>query len=1291
MKTILKLFLGSFLGLISISLQSQGSPVTIYEKFYGDTLKDMFVDVILADDGNLIVAGNDEVYPGNLDIVVKKFDLNGNPIWSHNYGGAFEERFPQAMKGLVKSHDGGYIASTHTNSYGVGIDSYVLKLDSNGYLIWSAIFGGSEMDDPRGLIETEDSSIVGIGLTSSDLNQTNVRTDNYWFKIDKNGNLIWQNHIGGSYWERCFSIVESDNYFIGIGQINWLGPPVAYFIDKVTGDTVGADSVILPYPTSFYSTEPTSDGNFILAGTSTISNSLRVATLLKMDEFANILWYQHYFSGPELDAATFATETMDGGYALCGWTVSEAVGSDDAFIIKTDSLGNEVWKKIYGGLGEESFDHLVEVEQNDFILCGHSESQLNDPKQGMLVRVKEVPEPGVIAGRVFQDTDSSCSWTSGDFQLPNRVIEAIDSTGGVYSGFSDGNGFYTLSLPVGEYSISLPIPSNEPRKISDCLQNSSYSIQVNPSDTINGLDFPLLLTGDSADFGNCQVSLSIGDYGYETGPCTSVLVSPCPGFGHRICYVIENEQTSTQPIYPGQFLNINNLNTPVSPFPFDSIDFSISTIDSLSGILSLNGGVFSIGDTLFPGDSVSVCLIGTPQSPLIPNLTPTYFFAGDLSINSPGINLVRNGNFEQGNIGFYSQYSFDSTLGMGTYVLAEDASSFNSCLIGKDFPSEEGIFLLVDGDSSKFAWCQTLDSLSIGQEYRILLYAINLSAVGCSSSMSSPTPELGLFVCSDSIDSLLCSISLPVDTNHSWRPLICSWEATVDSIDLCLKVLNASGPIGFDIGIDSIVFQTEECSGGLPLLHSISDPICSCDPNDLRVDPEGCGLNGNISFSERLEYTVRFENIGTGPAYNIVIIDTLSANLDISSLKFYDPLGIANFSILPHNILRIELNGINLPGAQFAPLNRGEVIFSLSPNLDLLEGTEISNSAAIYFDSNPPIITNKTVNTLYHNPIPNSDFIVQEGCIVDSSWAKFQASGKYLTTDQLTWNFGNGANISQQTVFNPDSVFFSGTHLTDVSLKVIRNGCLSETTKSIPVGSGPTFFIETLDPACNGSSFGEINLKNLDKQNPIFFKFNDSLYYVDESIYLDSLFSDNYTYWAGDSMGCFMSGNVNLNYTAPLIAQIVQFSPLGTSKGQNSFADLEVSGGTPPYEFLWSTGDTTEDIQGFNDREVFVEVWDNANCYTKTDASIYKKQGYPANSFLLFPNPTNGMLFLESESLSEIRSIEVFDIHGRKLLTFSHHSIGKSFVVDLESVSTGTYLVKVRTPDGLSYFSVRKN
>jgi uncharacterized repeat protein (TIGR01451 family) len=148
----------------------------------------------------------------------------------------------------------------------------------------------------------------------------------------------------------------------------------------------------------------------------------------------------------------------------------------------------------------------------------------------------------------------------------------------------------------------------------------------------------------------------------------------------------------------------------------------------------------------------------------------------------------------------------------------------------------------------------------------------------------------------------------------------------------------------------------------------------SYDPNNKLVSPAGLGTNGAIPPGQTaLKYTVNFQNTGNAPAANIDIVDTLDSDLDLSSFHLESTSHPCEV-IANGNIMTFRFSGINLPDSTSdEPGSHGFVKYSINVPASAALGTEFTNTAYIYFDFNPPIVTNTTINTIAQVSVEGND------------------------------------------------------------------------------------------------------------------------------------------------------------------------------------------------------------------------------------------------------------------------------------------------------------------------------
>ncbi|HNR55934.1 MAG TPA: hypothetical protein PKJ19_12255, partial [Flavobacteriales bacterium] len=137
----------------------------------------------------------------------------------------------------------------------------------------------------------------------------------------------------------------------------------------------------------------------------------------------------------------------------------------------------------------------------------------------------------------------------------------------------------------------------------------------------------------------------------------------------------------------------------------------------------------------------------------------------------------------------------------------------------------------------------------------------------------------------------------------------------------------------------------------------------SFDPNDkLARSSSGSSTTYVIGQDEWIDYTIRFQNTGTDTAFNVLITDTLPTTLDPATVQWGPTSHSCTRSMASNGTLKFLFTNILLPDSNAnEAASHGFVNFRIRPRNPVLPGITIENTANIYFDFNPPVITEPSV------------------------------------------------------------------------------------------------------------------------------------------------------------------------------------------------------------------------------------------------------------------------------------------------------------------------------------------
>ncbi len=399
---------------ILFTIAAASQPLIIqWQQCYGGSDDDIGLSVLPSYNGFFLfgvsssmdgqVSGNH----GEVDLWLVSVDSSGNFLKSTCFGGS---EFDPAEQMKVCS-DGGYILfgepfSTDgnvTNNHGGG-DYWLIKTDREGDLQWQKCFGGSANDNTSDLTITSDSGFLCIGWSCShndgDVTGNHGAYDYWVIKVDKNGNLKWENSFGGTSMDNGLGLSETDDG----GMI--LGGNTASFDGDVQCEhhsEIDAWVVKLDFAGDIEwercyggsNTEsvvrilPQEDGSYMLLGT-TDSYDGDVSGnhggfdfwVLRIDHEGNIIW-QKCFGGSYDDGPIFIKKLSDGNFIAGGYTRSndgDVSGNhsfeeySDMWIFKFTPQGDLLWQQCFGGKMNEFMHDVLELSNHRFLLIGNTYS-----------------------------------------------------------------------------------------------------------------------------------------------------------------------------------------------------------------------------------------------------------------------------------------------------------------------------------------------------------------------------------------------------------------------------------------------------------------------------------------------------------------------------------------------------------------------------------------------------------------------------------------------------------------------------------------------------------------------------------------------------------------------------------------------------------------------------------------------------------------------------------------------------------------------------------------------------
>jgi hypothetical protein len=400
-------------------------PQILADRTYGGTEEEYLNDILPTADGGFIATGGNyhggvaDAGPGfgSFDVFVVRADRNGAVVWQRFYGGTLEEQ----GKSVAAASDGGFLIGGYSVSgisgnktsphYGNG-DYWVVRVDSEGRILWDKSFGGTNGDYLEAVIPMPAGGFLLAGQSNSGIsgNKTSPRRDENFYstdlwlvRIDAAGNKLWEQSYGGVGDDNLGAVVATADGGVLLGSAS--SSPVSG--NKTAPQIGGSDYWVLRLDANgeiiwqrtyggndwdeLRGIAAASDGGFLIAGISysPVTEGFKTTEpfgaadywIVRIDGNGEKIW-ETGFGGTDYDDLQSVSSMTDGGFLLGGASYSAPGGNktsawrgrSDYWIVRINSAGEKRWEESYGGLGDDFATKAVQRSDGRFLVGGNSDT-----------------------------------------------------------------------------------------------------------------------------------------------------------------------------------------------------------------------------------------------------------------------------------------------------------------------------------------------------------------------------------------------------------------------------------------------------------------------------------------------------------------------------------------------------------------------------------------------------------------------------------------------------------------------------------------------------------------------------------------------------------------------------------------------------------------------------------------------------------------------------------------------------------------------------------------------------
>jgi hypothetical protein len=464
--------------------------------------------VIQTADGGYLTAGTTDSGSLNGKAVLVKFNSAGVKGQEIQYPASGNGYFND-VKQLA---DGGYIAAGGLKISGSNVVPVIVKFNSSGTVVWERTVSGVDFASYNAVITTSDGGFVAAGSycpNSTVMNEAILR------KYSSGGDVVWTYTVGEDNLQNFASVVQtSDGGYIAAGNFdNAAGTTTNGVIYKFNSLGVNQWQRSFSNDSGFEDIRQTADGGYIAAGSIMASSSNRVPLIVRYNASGTKLWDR---TVTQDDYAQFSTviPTTDGNFVAAGSSFSSA-NVNDALIKVYDANGGVLWSLTIGGTDLENFSDMKPTADGGLILVGTSSSSDGDfagkitagSAAAFIVKLNSIYDKdgdGVPNNRDQYPLDATRSYDTSELNpaaAPSVQITGTQ-TGSGYAGTVNSQTIASLAagsnvgFDLDNVSVNIPVELLDSQLDGSVTDSITLTQSASPQDTISQAS-TLITAGDT--------------------------------------------------------------------------------------------------------------------------------------------------------------------------------------------------------------------------------------------------------------------------------------------------------------------------------------------------------------------------------------------------------------------------------------------------------------------------------------------------------------------------------------------------------------------------------------------------------------------------------------------------------------------------------------------------------------------------------------------------------------------------------------------------------------------------